>query len=715
MQRSLTFALLLAAGLAGAPQLAPQQATEGRYQAETTLVIVDAIVTDRKGHPLTDLTAADFRVYEDGVEQTISAFSPPEAQTPSDRGASSQPKRATPEGGGTMPRFLTVVLDLADNRPDNIKRSCDAVLQYLDKAGAAGTLIAIYYIDRGLHLALPFTADRQQAHAVMARLQRLLGRGQLTGRDRAAVRDEIDELYRAAHPEADYGAVPSAYEHDPNSRAGPREPFAEQYRREIETLRSYLDMQNVFQARDVLVALRSIASAYKDLPGRKNVVLFSEGFRYAPDVVNDLDAVIASADAANVSFYVIDPTGLELGRIGPIRNSQANEIALEGAGDIIGGQTKFDRMRAISNLSDSDQLGDLADRTGGFLVKYSNDLVPAFARILTETRSFYTFAYHPLKTVTDGKFRAIRVEVKRSGLQVRHRKGYWAIPRGRGVMMSPAAAQLLMSVGSGAIRSAFTPGFKASVMLAPDGGNYVTVSVSLPTQMALHKSEDKKPLSVVAVARDQGGHILATYERDWQIALDPKAAANLPASLTLQGQMPLPELQPLIVQAVVRLPDGEYGVVASEVPLPPATASGLQLSSVLLSSELEVVQCAESAEALCIGNMRIRQPAVARFNSAGRLVAVLAASGLTLDPQTKKPHVGAVFSVKQGAKLLGSIPAANMQAVPGPRPDAVWLVAQLPLKGLAAGNYVMEVVTKDLGGNSSSTSSSAFEVEKPKP
>jgi VWFA-related protein len=713
MQRSLKLVLLFLLGLAIAPRVTPQQQpTDNTFQAESTLVVVDAIVTDKKGHPLTDLPAGDFKVYEDGVEQKISSFSQPEAQTPEVSSPSQAGVAGTSAGGNGVPRFLTIVLDLADNKPDNIKRSCEAVLKHLEKAGSANTLIAIYYIDRGLHLALPFTADHKVAQAAMANLEKQLGKGRLTGNDRAEIRNEIDELYKAAHPEAELGGVPGEALRDPNSRSAPREPFAQAYAREIATLRSYLDTQNTFQARDILVALRAIATAYQDLPGRKNVVLFSEGFRFSPDVVKDLDAVIASADASNVSFYVIDPTGLEMGSTGPTRNAQANEIALEGAGDIMGGQTKFDRMRIVSNLSDTDQLGDLADRTGGFLVKYTNDLVPAFARILNETRSFYTFAYHPQKTVADGKFRSIRVEVARPGLQVRYRKGYWAIPRGRGVMMSPAAAQLLMGVTSGAIKSSFKPAANASVMLAPDGAQYVTVSVSVPMQMAMHKVEEKKPLLVVAVARDSKGHILATYEREWQINPDTKSTGTLPETLTLQGQMPLPEPQPLVVETLLQLPDGEYGVAATDVPLQRANASGLQLSSLLLSSELEVAKCADAAEALCIGNMRIRQPAVARFNSAGRLVAVLAASGLSVDPQTKKPHVGAVFSVKQGAKVLGSIPAANMQAVPGPRPDEVWLVAQLPLKGLPAGDYVMEVVTKDLGGNSSATSSETFHIEK---
>src|SRR3954471_24130712 len=125
MQRPLKLALLLVLGLAIAPQVAPQQPSENTYQAESTLVVVDAIVTDKKAHPLIDLAAGDFKVYEDGVEQKILSFSQPEAQAP--ESAPSQPGVAgTSPAGATFPRFLTVVLDLADNKPDNIKRSCEA-------------------------------------------------------------------------------------------------------------------------------------------------------------------------------------------------------------------------------------------------------------------------------------------------------------------------------------------------------------------------------------------------------------------------------------------------------------------------------------------------------------------------------------------------------------------------------------------------------------
>src|SRR3954465_5760346 len=116
MQRPLKLSLLLVLGLAIAPRVTPQQPAENTYQSESTLVVVDAIVTDKKGHPLTDLSAGDFKVYEDGVEQKISSFSQPEAQAPEVSAPSEPAAPVTSPAGGTLPRFLTVVLDLADNK-----------------------------------------------------------------------------------------------------------------------------------------------------------------------------------------------------------------------------------------------------------------------------------------------------------------------------------------------------------------------------------------------------------------------------------------------------------------------------------------------------------------------------------------------------------------------------------------------------------------------
>ena len=64
----------------------------------------------------------------------------------------------------------------------------------------------------------------------------------------------------------------------------------------------------------------------------------------------------------------------------------------------------------------------------------------------------------------------------------------------------------------------------------------------------------------------------------------------------------------------------------------------------------------------------------------------------------------------QGGKALGSIPEKNVQAIPGIRPDTVWFVAQLSLKSLPTGNYTLEVVTKDFGGDTSASNATAFDI-----
>src|SRR4051812_38473231 len=451
---------------------AQEAVPDSTYKAETTLVVVDTIVTDKKGKVVTGLDASAFKLYEDGVEQKIVDFSPP------DQAADSGAAPALPAGrpaiaqrGNTagLPHSITVVLDLADSRPLNIKRSCDTVLEYLRKIGNNQTQVAIYYVDYGLHLALPFTTDRAEAQRALEELQSRGAKGRLSGTERRTIQGEIDDLYARAHPEAVRGVVPSGTDPDPGSRSAPGEPFAAAYMREIDTLRTYLSIQNTYSARDTLAALRSIALSYRDLPGRKNVILFSEGFTYATGAVRAMESVIAAADLANVSFYVIDPSGLETNAgidatSGASLNSQMNEVAMQGAG-AHGGQTKFDRMQALGDRSTTEQLEQLATSTGGFLVKNTNDLAPAFSRILADTRSFYVMGYHPTNPKADGTFRAIRLQVAGGGLELRHRKGYWAIPRGRAVTITPAGAQLLASLTSGAVQSSTKPAVNASVML----------------------------------------------------------------------------------------------------------------------------------------------------------------------------------------------------------------------------------------------------------
>ena len=66
--------LALAAASPHAQTQTPPPRAAGVVQAETTAVLVDVVVRDRRGQPVTDLGAEDFEVYEDGVLQEIGAI-----------------------------------------------------------------------------------------------------------------------------------------------------------------------------------------------------------------------------------------------------------------------------------------------------------------------------------------------------------------------------------------------------------------------------------------------------------------------------------------------------------------------------------------------------------------------------------------------------------------------------------------------------------------
>src|SRR6202165_357803 len=56
--------------------LSQEKAAEPSFKAQSVNVVVDLIVTDRRGHHVPGLTASDFTIYEDGVAQKIVGFTP---------------------------------------------------------------------------------------------------------------------------------------------------------------------------------------------------------------------------------------------------------------------------------------------------------------------------------------------------------------------------------------------------------------------------------------------------------------------------------------------------------------------------------------------------------------------------------------------------------------------------------------------------------------
>jgi VWFA-related protein len=619
------------------------------------------------------------------------------------------------------PHLVTVVMDLADNRPENLRKSSEAVLKYLEKNVRANDYIAIYTIDRGLRLALPFTNDIARARTTLSNI----GGGTTTSAmgtgDRKAVQQQISDLYAMIHP----GAAMAVSSNDVSvigGRGNPPGNTSDQiFEREIGTLRAYLTVQTNLQAKAVFVALKAICTSYNDIPGRKNVVLFSEGFLYADDARPQMEAVADAANRANVALYVIDSAGLEnkgdiLGHGTDNEISQMVNLANQtapGVGSQSGGLSKFDKIRNVGETSRNDQLEYLADVTGGMFVRNMNDLGPAFAKVVEDAQNFYSLSYRPTNSSFDGKFRKIKIDLARKGHEVRYRKGYWAIPRGQAVAMTPAAAQMIAAVRANDFKSAFPLDIYGNVLMAPDGHFGAPVSVSFPgAKVPLTKKDDVSTSNVtlLVLAYDSSGKIVGLKQSEFPLKLDNKNVGEFVSkTLTLQSELQIAELTPVTMQAIVGLPGGITAMSSRPVPITPPSEGKPQLSSLMMTNQIRDEKCADKAETLCLETMRLVQPAKADFAPNGALVVYFTVQNLASDPQSKQPRLGMDLKVK-GANNKAVSPQ-SLQAIPGPTAGSVLVLAQFDLKQLPPGKYSAQATAQDLVRKNSASNEAEFSIE----
>jgi hypothetical protein len=169
-------------------------------------------------------------------------------------------------------------------------------------------------------------------------------------------------------------------------------------------------------------SLTEVVNRLARFPGRKAVILFSEGLAVSPR----LETVVDRAWRENVAIYTINARGLDAARspVPWVRDIDSRELT---------GTSRIDRHgwnRAFPELDQTLGLGPLARHTGGFLVANTNDLVAALSEVNADRRAFYVLSYVSSNEAMDGSTRKIEVRVERPGLTVRARDGYVAAELG---------------------------------------------------------------------------------------------------------------------------------------------------------------------------------------------------------------------------------------------------------------------------------------------
>ncbi len=177
---------------------------------------------------------------------------------------------------------------------------------------------------------------------------------------------------------------------------------------------------NIFNTDRRLEALRTVAAAVSRIEQKKSLIYFSSGMdRTGIENQSQLRAAINAAVRANLAIYTMDIRGLQA----LVPGGEAQTASLRGTSPYSGGATQ---NALNSNFTTQETLVTLAGDTGGSAFLDTNDFGQVFKGVQEDTSTYYMLGYHSTNLARDGKFRRIVVQVKRPGLKLEYRRGYYA-------------------------------------------------------------------------------------------------------------------------------------------------------------------------------------------------------------------------------------------------------------------------------------------------
>jgi VWFA-related protein len=378
--------------------------SEDVVRITTNLVQVDAVVTDKDGKVVTDLKPEEIKILEDGRQQKITNFSYNVIETPAapargekpatvDKNAPpAPPTRLKPED---IRRTIAIVVDdlgLSFESTHFVRR---ALKKFVDEQMQAGDLVAIIRTSGGMGALQQFTSDKRQLYAAIERLKwNALGRGGVSA-------------FAPLEP-------PTPGETGPEIDAANEE--LNQFR------------EDVF-ATGTLGAVNYVVRGLRDLPGRKSILLISDGFKITnrddptryERTRQRLLRLIDEAGRASVVIYTMNATGLQTLGLNAADNP--------GSGDVE--QMLSDRR--IAAFETQEGLDYLARQTGGIAIKNNNDLSNGIRRVLEDQRGYYLIGYRPDNSTFDPRtgrrtFHKLSLKITRPGkFNVRMRNGFYGV------------------------------------------------------------------------------------------------------------------------------------------------------------------------------------------------------------------------------------------------------------------------------------------------
>ncbi len=743
--RRLVFAPLLALApiLLGAVE---PRAGAPRFGATSQVVSVEVPVNavGRDGRPVRGLTAADFEVYDEGRRQPLSGFEVVDLDVLAPAAGAAETPAAAALPSPARRRFL-FLFDLSFSSPTAVVKARLAAREFLLHSLRPTDLAAVatYTLETGPRLVVTFTPDRAQ----LARGIDTLGQHR-PGEPVAT--DPLHFLIAVPHFLADLSSGASqgnAQQDLSTARSSAEELLVDTLlaiSKQASTLQKGYDTS---QIRAYTRSMADLARALGGVPGRKHIILFSEGFDsrllLGRDATDEANRAEGDEDRLNIEqnrLYFVDNDN----RFGSTEVQGAVKSMLERfrRADCVIEAVDIGGLRARGGIgsgndvnadgprrSGQDALFYLANETGGELFKDTNNLEGQLGRALSRSDVTYLLSFERSDLKPDGAYHRLRVKARLpAGARVSYRPGYFA-PRPFHDL-DPLEKNLL--AGDGIAAAEPRHDLDLDLLVAPfrtgAGAAYVPVIVEVGGKSLLAAQAEKGVLGleIYAYVSDERGEMKDYFSQ--VVGLEAAKAAKALASggLKYYGHLELTPGRYRVRVLVRNRADGKTGVASAAVDVPAWDQAGLELLPPLFfetpGSWILVREKARGAEAKA--GAKPGAPAAGEsvypFTVKGEPYVPAARPALGREEKAKLCLVA--YNLGAGDLRIGSqVLGADGRPLEGGRLSGVErtatgvagvdkLLATFEPRGLPAGDYVLKVGVRDPKTGSERESSVPFVV-----
>ncbi len=646
-----------------------------------TLVQVDAVVTDKDGKHITDLKAEDFEIYEDGRKQQITNFS--YVATGSKMEAKTNSAKPVGKNAVTVPpislrpeqvqRTVAIVVDDLRMSFDSIDRVRQTLRKFVDEQMQPGDLVAIIRTTGGISVMQQFTSDKRLLYAAIDRTRYNL------------FADRAEEQVVLARGDSLRGAGNSGL------TPGVRETDADQFREQIFTI-------------GTLGTVNSVLRGLRDLPGRKSIIMFSDGIPNNSPIAEQMRRLTDLANRAAVVVYTIDSRGVVIpgataeDNFNGLTQSQINE------------RLKARDTRFVESLSG---LGYLAEQTGGFFIRNTNNLSPGVGRALEDQQGYYLLGYIPSDTTfkpVGGRyaFHKLTIKVKKRDLQVRTRTEFLGIADAESKPTTDRPTQQLVSAlispfNSGDIPLRLTSLFGYDHQRGHFTRSLLHIDTSKLSFTRGENGEKKAVIDIAAVTYKDDANPIDRFWRRYELHISEQNFEHFnKQGLIYTITLPLKNPGAYQLRVAVRDDKSELVGAANQFINVPDVKKGLLAISGVTAQGInptkagsdQMVQLAEGAHELT-GDDPQAGPALRRLTNKLALSYGFLIYNARLDERTHAPQLEAqVILLKEGKTVYQGKPTPVAVDTSQDMKEIV-TGGQLNFNDLEPGEYILQVIVTD--------------------